>query len=149
MGLRFVLISFESPVNGYTPIPVSIFRLPIYKTNNNTIINYSNGFKHIFIFPIFFLQLHFDNDREARRERDVRLTGNKLDLNFCSSATRANATTLNSIRAIDTYGNDVSTLSSPQSTSSNNNVSPTHDEIDKFMPMSPSGKFFGHLTFKC
>lgn len=85
------------------------------------------------------LQLHFDNDREARREREVRLTGSKLDLNFCG-ATRATATTLSSVRTIDSHGNAVSALSSPQSSSSNNNVSPTHDETDKFTPMTPSGK---------
>lgn len=92
-------------------------------------------------FFFFILQLHFDNDREARREREVRLTGSKLDLNFCGGATRTSVTTLNSHRAIDSHGNAVSTLSSPQSSSSNNNISPTHDDIDKFTPMSPSGKF--------
>ncbi|XP_031626316.1 dual specificity tyrosine-phosphorylation-regulated kinase 2 isoform X2 [Contarinia nasturtii] len=85
------------------------------------------------------VQLHFDNDREARREREVRLTGSKLDLKFCG-APRATAatTTLNSVRTIDSHGNAVSTLSSPQSSSSNNNVSPTHDESEKFTPLTPS-----------
>lgn len=89
----------------------------------------------------FFFQLHFDNDREARREREVRLTGSKLDLNFCG-APRATATQLtSSIRTIDSHGNAVSALSSPQSSSSNNNVSPTHDESEKFTPMTPAGKY--------
>lgn len=89
---------------------------------------------------LFSLQLHFDNDREARREREVRLTGSKLDLNFCG-ATRATATQLSSsIRTIDSHGNAVSAISSPQSSSSNNNVSPTHDESEKFTPMTPAGK---------
>jgi len=83
------------------------------------------------------VQLHFDNDREARREREVRLTGSKLDLNFCGTQ-RTTGQTISSVRAIDSHGNAVSTLSSPQSSSSNNNVSPTHDEVDKFTPMTPS-----------
>lgn len=97
------------------------------------------------IFAVLFLlfihfQLHFDNDREARREREVRLTGSKLDLNFCG-APRATATQLSSShRTIDSHGNAVSALSSPQSSSSNNNVSPTHDESEKFSPMTPNGK---------
>lgn len=92
------------------------------------------------VFLPFYLQLHFDNDREARREREVRLTGSKLDLNFCG-APRASATTLSSsVRTIDSHGNAVSTLSSPQSSSSNNNVSPTHDESEKFTPMTPAGE---------
>lgn len=97
----------------------------------------------LFRFLYLLFQLLFDNDREARRcerEREFRLTGSKLDLNVCS-ATRASATTLNSIRTIDSHGNAVSTLSSPQSSSSNNNVSPTHDEPEKFTPMTPSGKY--------
>lgn len=113
----------------------------------NESFSYFRFFFHSFDFGIYFLlvffylQLHFDNDREARREREVRLTGSKLDLNFCG-APRATATQLSSsIRTIDSHGNAVSALSSPQSSSSNNNISPTHDESEKFTPMTPAGKF--------
>lgn len=97
-------------------------------------------------FPVCFFpfQVHIDNEK-CRREREARLSGSKLDLSFCG--TRVATTAPTTVRpTIDSHGNSLPPLI-PQSTGSNNNASPTHDEAEKFTSMTPAGKllFFMHL----
>lgn len=134
--------------------------------NNNKYISVFDFIYFMFIFCLLSLsfpllsllrhQVHIDNEK-CRREREARLSGSKLDLSFCgtrvattapTTATSASATA--AIRtSIDSHGNSLPPLT-PQSTGSNNNASPTHDETDKFTSMTPAGKlrsFFFRFNF--
>lgn len=84
-------------------------------------------------------QVHIDNEK-CRREREARLSGSKLDLSFCGTRVATAAPT--AVRAtIDSHGNSLPPLT-PQSTGSNNNASPTHEEAEKFTSITPAGELF-------
>lgn len=111
------------------------------------IINTFPVFRYSLVSFFFLLssQVHIDNEK-CRREREARLSGSKLDLSFCG--TRVATTAPTTVRpTIDSHGNSLPPLT-PQSTGSNNNASPTHEDAEKFTSMTPAGKLLFCIHFR-
>lgn len=77
-----------------------------------------------------------DNEK-TRRDREARLSGSRLDLNFCVPRG-----TSRSSRRIDSLGNTLTPISPP----GNNNLSPGADEHDGQLLLQQRGKLLTSLT---
>lgn len=81
------------------------------------------------------MQVQIDNDK-CRRDREARLSGSRLDLNFCVPRGNSRAS-----RIVDSHGNTLTPISPP----SNNNQSPNDEAHQKLITSLTSvGK---HLRF--
>lgn len=78
-------------------------------------------------------QMHIIDNDKCRRDREARLSGSRLDLNFC-----VNRGSSRTSKIIDSHGNTLTPIS-PQS---NNNSSSIDDDPQKInVPLIPSGRF--------